>query len=95
MPAAVIFHAWLWGRETDQRLGHKFGSRTLLGWTTLNVPRTGCIDAQHRDGRRLDLRDDGWERFPEGTPEGEPEDGVDEEVSGFESLSEVWNERDG
>lgn len=91
----VVLHARLGRRQADQRLGHELRSGPGLRRPALDVPRAGRVDAQHGDRGRLDLRDHGGEGLAEGSAEREPEDGVDEEVGGFDPDGEVVDERDG
>lgn len=90
--ATVPFHARLGGRQADERAGHKLGPGAFLGRAGGDVPRAGGVDAQHGHLGLLHLVDDGWEGLAQGTPEGEAEDGVDDEVGGFQGLGEVGDE---
>lgn len=76
MPSTEMLHTWLRRRQTHQGLRHELRPRAVLGRATLYIPRTGRVDAQHRDGAGFDLRDYGREGIAQGPAEREAEYGV-------------------
>ena len=89
MPSFKPFHQRLRRRQTDQRIRVIALTRSLIRWSSFNVPATGCIDSQDRNLCVAESGDDGGEGLADLAAETEAKDCVDDDVGFLEGGVEV------
>ncbi len=92
MPLALIMlDTRFRSRKTDQVLGHELMTHeALLGGSSFDVPARGDVHGQHGLGGLDDAGQHGVEGCADGRFKAEAEQGVDDEVCGFQGRGEFF-----